>query len=87
MRIFNQLFFSITLVSFSACHFEPAEPIHMPTDAEVEQYNASVPPEEQIVCREEVQVTTHIPRRICRLIVDMEEDSAFNRSELIRAIR
>ena len=87
MRIINQLLLSITFASLSACHLEPAEPIRMPTAAEVEQYNASVPPEEQIVCREEVQVTTHIPRRVCRLVVDMEDDSAFTRSELIRAIR
>lgn len=87
MRIFNQLLFSITLASLSACHFEPAKPIHMPTDAEVEQYNASVPAVERIACQEEVQVTTHIPRRICRLLINMEEDSVFTRSELIRAIR
>lgn len=87
MRVSNQLLFSITLVSLNACHFEPADPIRMPTDAEVEQYNASVPPEEQIVCREEIPVTTYISRRICRLAIDMEEDSAFTRSEIIRAIR
>jgi len=87
MRVFNQLLFSITLASLSACQLELAKPVRMPTDAQVEQYNASVPPQERIVCREEVQITTHIPRRSCHLIVNIEEDSAFTRSELIRAIR
>jgi hypothetical protein len=87
MRIFNQLLISFTLASMSACQFNPAPPIQMPTDAEVEQYNASASPEERIVCREEIPVTTHIPRKICRLAADMQEDSAFTRSELIRAIR
>jgi hypothetical protein len=66
---------------------EPVKPIKMPTDAEVEQYNASVSPEERIVCRDEIPVGTNIPRRVCRLIADMEANSVFTRSELNRALR
>lgn len=77
----------LALLSVTACHFEPADPIRMPTDAEVEQYNASVPPEEKIVCREETPVDTFIPRRICRYVTEMDQESRFHRSELIRAIR
>lgn len=70
-----------------ACAMEPATPVRMPTDAEVEQYNASVPPEERIVCRDEIPVGSNIPRRLCRRIADMEATSTFTRQELIRAIR
>jgi hypothetical protein len=59
----------------------------LPTDAEVEQYNASVPPEERIVCREERGVTSNIPRRVCRYIRDMEETSEFHRRELRRVLQ
>ncbi len=59
----------------------------LPTDAEVEQYNASVPPEERIVCRSETQVSSNIPRRVCRRVVDMEETSRFHREELRRVLQ
>lgn len=59
----------------------------MPTPAEVEQYNAMVPPEERIVCRSEIPVGSNIPVRKCRLISDIDETSTFHREQLRRALR
>ncbi|MFK7864638.1 MAG: hypothetical protein AB8B95_10485 [Pseudohongiellaceae bacterium] len=75
------------LLSISACQLETAEPVRLPTDAEVEQYNASVPPEERIVCREEKPVATYIARRVCRYASEMDQESRFTRSELNRTLR
>jgi hypothetical protein len=58
-----------------------------PTPAEVEQYNAMVPPEERIVCRNEIPVTSNIPVRKCRLVSDIDETSLFHREQLRRALR
>jgi PBP1b-binding outer membrane lipoprotein LpoB len=58
-----------------------------PTDAEVEQYNAMVEPDERIVCRDEVNVGSNIPVRRCRLIIDIDETSTFHRDQLRRALR
>lgn len=58
-----------------------------PTPAEVEQYNAMVQPEERIVCRSEVPVGSNIPVRKCRLVVDIDETSAFHREQLRRVLR
>lgn len=59
----------------------------VPTPAEVEQYNAMVPPEERIVCRNEIPTGSNIPVRKCRLISDIDETSAFHREQLRRALR
>ena len=59
----------------------------LPTDAEVEQYNAQVDPEDRIVCREEVQVGSNIPERVCRLVRDVEETSSFHREQLRNVLR
>jgi len=59
----------------------------MPTDAEVEQYNASVAPDEHIVCRMETPVSSNIPRRVCRMVRDIEEASDFHREQLRRVLR
>lgn len=75
------------LLFLNACAMAPASPIKLPTDAEVEQYNASVPPADRIVCRDEVQVGTNIPQRTCRFIADMQTNSSFTRSELMRVLR
>ena len=58
-----------------------------PTPAEVEQYNAMVQPEERIVCRSGVPIGSNIPERRCRLVVDIDETSAFHREQLRRALR
>jgi len=62
-------------------------PRRLPTDAEVEQYNAQVDPDDRIVCRRETKVGTNIPRRVCRLVRDVRETSAFHREQLQRALR
>ena len=59
----------------------------LPTDAEVEAYNAQVPPEERIVCRQETPVGTYIPKRVCRLQADMEETSDLHRGQLRRVLQ
>ena len=59
----------------------------LPTDAEVEQYNAQVEPKDRIVCRDEVTVGSNIPQRKCRLIMDIDETSLFHRDQLRRALR
>lgn len=87
MKHTEKLAFLALALSLGACTLTPAEPVRMPTDAEVEQYNASVPPEERIVCRDEKPVATYIPRRVCRMVVDMESNSTFTRQELIRTLR
>ena len=71
----------------TACALEPAEQVELPTDAEVEQYNASVPPEERIVCRIETPVSSNIPRRVCRYIADLEAATEEVRRELMRTLR
>ena len=57
-----------------------------PTDAEVEQYNARVPPEERIVCRLEKPVGTYIAKRVCRLQVDVDATSNLHRQQLRRVL-
>jgi len=84
---------ALTLVLVSACVTEPSDSQgaenspRLPTDAEVEQYNASVPPEEHIICRMEKPVGTNIPKRVCRYVRDVAETSDFHREQLRRVLR
>lgn len=87
MKTYHRVILLGALLLQAACAASPAEPKRVPTDAEVEQYNASVPPEERIVCRDEIPVSSNIPRRVCRYIADMESNSNLIRQELMRAIR
>ena len=57
------------------------EPPRLPTDAEIEQYNASVEPEERIICRNEKPVGTRISQRICRRAGDIEDQSDLSQRE------
>ena len=57
-----------------------------PTDAEVEQYNARVAPEDRIVCRLEKPVGTYIAKRDCRLQVDVDATSSLHRQQLRRVL-
>jgi hypothetical protein len=78
------------VLSLAAACVAPGEQTQrsrLPTDAEVEQYNASVEPEERIVCRSEVPVGSNIPVRKCRLILDIDETTVFHRDQLRRALR
>ena len=72
----------------SACAVAPGSYVRkLPNDAEVAQYNASVEPDERIVCRRETPVGTNVPRRLCRYIRDMEDTSRFHREQLKRVLR
>lgn len=76
------------LFLLSACAVEPGGYVRkLPSDAEVAQYNASVEPDERIVCRRETPVGTNVPRRLCRYIRDMEDTSRFHREQLKRVLR
>lgn len=77
----------LAAVLLSACVSEPVAEPRLPTDAEVEQYNASVPPEEHIICRLEKPVGTNIPKRVCRYVRDVAETSDFHREQLRRVLR
>ena len=77
-----------TGILLSACSTNPAGYIRtLPTDAEVAQYNASVEPEERIVCRRETPVGSNVPRRVCRYVRDIEDTSRFHREQLKRVLR
>lgn len=91
MSKFRNLLIIPLLAMLVACVIPPDENIEelvrLPTDAEVEQYNASVAPEDRIVCRREIPVGTNIPRRLCRMVRDVEETSTFHRDQLRRVLR
>jgi len=78
----------VMTVFLAACSTTPVTQPEkrLPTDAEVEQYNASVAPEERIVCRIETPIGSNIPKRVCRLVVDIEETSTFHRDQLRRSL-
>lgn len=75
------------LASCTAPSAESGATPRLPTDAEVEQYNATVSAEERIVCRDEVPVGSYIPQRTCRLVRDMQEISRFQREQLRNVLR
>lgn len=85
MNRFPLLVAVLLLVACAASEGEQTR--RLPTDAEVEQYNASVAPEDRIVCRNETQVGTNIPERVCRLVRDVEETSTFHREQLRNVLR
>lgn len=66
---------------------ENQAPPRLPTDAEVEQYNASVGPDEKIICREERGVASNIPRRVCRYVKDIEDLGIFTRGQLRQVLQ
>ena len=56
----------LILLGWQACAVSPPKGDSgqfTPTDAEVEQYNARVAPEDRIVCRQEKPVGTYIAKR------------------------
>lgn len=81
---------ALTVLLMGACAAAPDAPPPSPrtlTDAQVEQYNAQVAPEERIVCREETPVGSNIPRRVCRRVLDIQETSSFHREQLRNVLR
>ena len=85
--IINLALFSV-LITSAACATSPdnAGSPRLPTDAEVEQYNAQVEPEDRIVCRWEIPIGSNIRKRKCRMVRDVEETSDFHREQLRRAL-
>lgn len=78
---------AVTCLLAACAVSEPRQaPQRLPTDAEVEQYNASVPAAEHVVCRQETSVKSRIPRRVCRKVRDIAETSSFHRDQLRRAL-
>jgi hypothetical protein len=72
-----------TGILLSACSTNPAGYIRtLPTDAEVAQYNASVEPEERIVCRRETPVGSNVPRRVVGMSATSKTPHAFIASSL-----
>ncbi len=57
------------------------QPTRMPTDAELEQYNASVEPEDRIECRLEKPLGSRISQRVCRRVSSIEEVSDLTQRE------
>ena len=79
----------LILLGWQACAVYPPEGDSgqfTPTDAEVEQYNARVAPEDRIVCRQEKPVGTYIAKRVCRLQVDVDATSSLHRQQLRRVL-
>ena len=88
LRFYGLYIAFCTGILLSACSTNPAGYIRtLPTDAEVAQYNASVEPEERIVCRRETPVGSNVPRRVCRYVRDIEDTSRFHREQLKRVLR
>lgn len=78
---------AVTCLLAACAVSEPTQaPQRLPTDAEVEQYNASVPASEHIVCRQETSIKSRIPRRVCRKVRDIAETSSFHRDQLRRVL-
>jgi hypothetical protein len=59
----------------------------LPSDAELEQYNAQVPPERRIVCRMETPINSNIARRVCYEARDIKEATDFHQEQMRRIIR
>ncbi len=82
---------SILLLALTACASPPPDETRevqrLPTDAEVEQYNAQVAPEDRIVCRAETPVGSNIPVRRCYRAREIEEISRFHREQLRNVLR
>jgi len=70
MKIMLSIFVSLLLLS---CAQAPT-PYHLLTDKELAEYNMTVPFAEFVICVEEVRTSSHIRKRFCSTIEDMERD-------------
>ena len=81
----------LLLLVATSCSLPPADETRevqrLPTDAEVEQYNAQVAPEDRIVCRVETPVGSNIPVRRCYRAREIEEVGRFHREQLRNVLR
>jgi hypothetical protein len=79
------------LLVITSCSLPPPDETRevqrLPTDAEVEQYNAQVAPEDRIVCRVETPVGSNIPIRRCYRAREIEEVGRFHREQLRNVLR
>ncbi len=71
----------------AACTVSENGARRLPTEAELEQYNASVEPEDRIVCRDETPVGTRISQRICRRVGKIEETAELTQGQFRRILR
>ncbi|MEC7126301.1 MAG: hypothetical protein VXW46_05020 [Pseudomonadota bacterium] len=88
-NLFRMSMLTFALLGWQSCAMSPPKGDSAkltPTDAEVEQYNARVAPEERIVCRLEKPVGTYIAKRVCRLQVDVDATSSLHRQQLRRVL-
>ena len=88
MKLLRNFTLTVLLLILTAACVAPGESSsnRLPTDAEVEQYNASVDPSKRIMCRDERRVRSRIPVRVCRRVADLEALSLEHRRELRRAL-
>jgi hypothetical protein len=81
----------LLLLVLTSCSVPPPDETRevqrLPTDAEVEQYNAQVSPEDRIVCRVETPVGSNIPVRRCYRAREIEEVGRFHREQLRNVLR
>lgn len=83
-------FLSIMAISLMlvTCSAGPeSQSFSTPTDAELEQYNASVSPEDRIVCSKERPVGSRISQRVCRRVGDVELTSFLSQRTWRRIIQ
>ena len=66
----------------ASCTVDPErQSKRMPTEAEIEQYNASVEPEDRIICRNEKPFGSRITQRVCRRSGKIDEISDLSQRE------
>ena len=67
--------------TLAACNLSEREEPRLPTEAEIEQYNASADPEDRIICRDEKPFGSRISQRVCRRAGDIEDVSDLSQRE------
>lgn len=69
----SKLLLSILALSLLAGCVSSATPRpRLPTDAEVEQYNALAPEEDHVACITRIELGSRSPRRSCYRVADLE---------------
>ncbi len=88
-RFSRSLLLVSSLTLFMGCEAlkEAGQGGRMPTASEIEQYNASVPPEDQIVCSREKPTGSRIAQVTCRRAGTLEEISDLTQAQFQRVIR
>jgi hypothetical protein len=70
----KHILLALTAVAIAGCASDSSTPKpRLPTDAEVEQYNAQAPREQQIVCRMETRLGSRFARRACYRVGYLED--------------